>query len=194
MNLKVALAGAGILVAGIAVYFARPAKRIDAGPTEGMIGRSAPAVQSVCVEHIQNLSHQPAPMEGLDDELLAQLEKVGFQSRKVSDGGSKCDAVVNAEIVELSGRGHKTARVDFRLTLTSEQVPRMSASATGKSTKASEPSRMLKSMREYAVTPAKPDKSGPERAALVAAFESQARQIDSANRRGLPPWMPKESE
>ena len=36
--------------------------------------------------------------------------------------------VTNAEVIDITERSRKTARVDFRLTLTSEQVPRVEKS------------------------------------------------------------------
>jgi hypothetical protein len=36
----------------------------------------------------------------------------------------RADAKTTTELVDISGRGRKTARIDFRLTLANEQVPR----------------------------------------------------------------------
>ena len=124
-------------------------------------------------------------MEGVDDELVAQLQKVGFQSHKVSDIVGKCEATVNAELVELSGRGRKTARVDFRLTLAGEQPPRMSSSAEGKSIGDGSKFTMA-----FVASKQKQEKTTAEREAIFAALQQQAIQIDAANKRGLPPWLP----
>jgi hypothetical protein len=191
MNKKIVVAAAGIALAGGLLYFARNAKQPPVQQTQGLIRRNAPLVETICVENIQNLSHQAVNMDGIDDELVAQLQKVGFQSRKISDpAGKRCDATVNAELAEISGRGRKTARVDFRLTLAGEQPPRMSASAEGKS-RDNSGSKFVSSFRPMTVMASqKPDKASAEREALVAAIEQQAHQIDAANKRGLPPWLP----
>src|SRR5580692_6548154 len=102
-------------------------------PTQGPI-KAAPVMEKICVETIQNLSRQPVSMEGIDDELVAQLQKIGFQANRIPTPNSeRCDATINAELVDISGRSRKTARVDFRLTLAGEEPPRMSASAQGRS-------------------------------------------------------------
>jgi hypothetical protein len=159
-------------------------------PALGSIAKARPVVKSICVSPIQNLSKKPAAMEGVDDELVAQLHKVGFESRKASDGGSQCDAVTNAEVVNITGRGRKTARVDFRLTLTNEQVPRMSSSVEGKS--GGKGGDLEKSLDEFAVNQSPKESAGAEREAIVAALTKTASQIDAANKRGLPPWQAKE--
>jgi hypothetical protein len=127
--------------------------------------------KSICVAPIQNLSHKAMAMDGVDDEFVAQLHKIGFESRKTSAGTSHCDATTNAEVVDVSGRGRKTARVDFRLMLTSEQVPRLSSSVEGMSGDSL--------ATDFAETPR------AEREAIVAALKKTASQIDAAYRRGL---------
>jgi hypothetical protein len=147
-------------------------------------------VKSICVTPIQNLSHKQVAMEGVDDELVTQLQKVGFAARKISDGGD-CDASTNAEVVDITGRGRKTARVDFRLTLTSEQIPRMSSSVEGKSGGKGGDS-LDKTVSEFTINPDPKESAGAEHEAIVAALSKTAAQIDAANKRGLPPWQAKE--
>jgi hypothetical protein len=188
MKNKLGIAAVAILLAVGAYYSIRNAKH---NPAPGSLVKATPVVKSICVEPIQNLSHKPVVMDGVDDELVAQLHKVGFESRKISDGGSPCEATTNAEVVDVSGRGRKTARVDFRLTLASEQVPRMSSSVEGKSGM-KQKAPLENSISEFAVNPDPKESGGAEREAIVAALEKTASQIDAANKRGLPPWQAKE--
>jgi hypothetical protein len=186
MKTKIIVAGAGIVLAAALFYFARNTKQPPVQQTQGLIRPDARTVNIVCVETIQNLTHQPVDMDGVDDELVAQLQKVGFQSRKASDvAGKQCEATVNAELAELSGRGRKTARVDFRLTLAGEQPPRMSSSAEGKSIGDGSKFTMA-----FVASKQKQEKTTAEREAIVAALQQQAIQIDAANKRGLPAWLP----
>ena len=180
MKDKLAVAAVLILLAIGVYYSVRNAKHPADDPALGSLVTAKSVVKSICVEPIQNLSHKPVAMDGIDDELVTQLHKVGFESRKTSDGG-QCDAVTNAEVVDVSGRRRKTARVDFRLTLTSEQAPRMSSSVEGKSGgKTDDP--LEKSMSEFAVNPDAKEAVGTEREAIVAALEKTASQIDAANK------------
>lgn len=175
-----------ILVA-VGLYYAHNTRHLPDDPAVGSLLKTAPVMKSICVTPIQNLSHKPLALDGIDEELVAQLHKVGFESRKVSKSGDACDAITNAEVMDISGRGRKTARIDFRLTLTGEQVPRMSSSVEGKSGgKGQDP--LEKSMSEFAVNPDVEDGPGATREAIVAALEKTASLIDTANKRGLPRW------
>jgi hypothetical protein len=176
----------GLLGAGVYISLRNKRHRAD-DPALGSIAKVRPVVKSICVSPVQNRSKKPVVMDGVDDELVAQLHKVGFESRKASDGGSQCDAVTNAEVVDITGRGRKTARVDFRLTLTNEQVPRMSSSVEGKS--GGKGGDLEKSLDEFAVNRNTKESAGAEHEAIVAALTKTASQIDAANKRGLPPWQ-----
>ena len=193
MKSKLGIGAVAVLLGAGAYYSVRTGKHPVDDPAVASIVKAkvAPVVKSICVSPIQNLSHKPVAMDGIDDEFVAQLHKVGFESRKISDGGGQCDATTNAEVVDVTGRKTKTARVDFRLTLTGEQVPRMSSSVEGKSAgKSADP--LEKSMDEFAVNPEPTETPGAEREAIVVALGKTAAQIDAANRRGLPPWQAKE--
>src|ERR1019366_7251241 len=123
MKEKLAIAAVATLL-GVGLYYSvHNGKHPADDPALSSIAKVTPVVKSICGTPIQNLSHKKVPMDGVDDELVAQLHKVGFESRKISDGGGQCDATTNAEVVDIYGHGRKTARVDLRLTLTSEQVP-----------------------------------------------------------------------
>jgi hypothetical protein len=147
-------------------------------------------IETICVETVQNLSHQQVNMDGIDDESVAQLQKVGFQAHKIANpDGKPCSATINAELVEIAGRTRKTARVDFRLTLAGEEPPRISASVQGKSSESSAP-KVASNLRPMTLMASQPDKTGAEREAIAAALELQARQIDTDYKRGLPPSLP----
>jgi hypothetical protein len=164
-------------------------------PTPGPI-KAAPVVEKICVETIQNLSHQPVSMEGIDDALVAQLQKMGFQANRISPPNPKqCDATINAELVDIAGRGRKTARVDFRLTLVGEEPPRMSASAHGRSSKSApivdSVVSIMSSIRSmgFVQSQSKAGQGTAEREAILAALADQARLIKVAYQHGLPPWL-----
>src|SRR5277367_2862051 len=111
MNKKILIVAVGLALAGGFVYFARNYKQPPAQQTLGLIKADGPVIRNICVETIQNLSHQPVNMDGIDDEFVSQLQRVGFQANKVSTpNGSRCDATVNAELVEISGRGRRSAQ------------------------------------------------------------------------------------
>lgn len=183
MKEKLGIGAVAILFAVGMYYSVHNAKNPADDPALSSLVKAAPSVKSICVTPIQNLSHKPVVMEGIDDELVAQLHTVGFESRKQSDG-AQCDATTHAEVVDITGRGRKTARVDFRLTLASEEVPRMSSSVEGKSGD-------KKSKSEFIVNP-ESNEAPAEREAIVAALGKTAAQIVEANKRGLPPWQSKE--
>jgi hypothetical protein len=190
MKNTLAIAAVAILLGAGAYYLVRKAKHPVNDPALGSLVKATPVVKSICVTPIQNLSHKAVAMEGIDEELVSQLHKAGFESRKVSDGG-QCDATTNAEVVDLTGRARKTARVDFRLTLSSEQVPRMSSSVEGKSG-GKDADTVEKNLSDFAVSPDSKESAGAAREAIVAALGKTAAQIDAANRKGLPAWQAKE--
>lgn len=190
--MKNSLAGAAVaILLTLGIYFSvHNAKHPVDDPTVSSIAKTTPVVKSICVTPIQNLSHKPVAMEGVDDVFVTQLRSVGFVSRKVSDGGDQCDAAINAELVDITGRGRKTARMDFRLTLANEQVPRMSSSVEGKSGRGGD--SLDKTVSEFSINPDSKESAGAEHEAIVAALGKTAAQIDAANRKGLPPWSAKE--
>jgi hypothetical protein len=189
MNQRILLIAAGIALAGGWLYFSRSTNHSPLTERETQRAMTAPVVKTVCVDTIQNLSGKPVNMVGVDGELVAQLRKVGFPSSRMlaQENGPKCDAVVNGELVELSGRGRKTAHVDFRLTLTGEEPPRISSSAAGKSSD----NRIAKFASSFrpAQSTGQSEQERAEHEAVFAAIEQQAIQIQAAYERGLPPWL-----
>jgi hypothetical protein len=182
-----AISAFAVLLA-VGIYFSiRNAKHPADDSARSSIVKATPVVKSICVTPILNVSHKQVAMDGVDDELVLQLQKVGFAARKISDGGN-CDASTNAEVIDITGRGRKTARVDFRLTLASEQVPRISSSVEGKS---GGKDSLDKSV-EFTINQDPKESAGAEHEAIVAALNKTAAQIDAANKRGLPPWQAKE--
>ena len=184
MKEKLAITALAILV-GIGLYYSHNTKHPTDNTALSSIAKVTPVVKSICVTPIRNLSHKNVSMDTVDDEFVAQLNKVGFVSQK---GSGKCDATTNAELVDITGRGRKTARIDFRLTLADEQVPRMSSSVEGKSGEVS----LEKTVSEFKINPDAKESAGAEYEAIVAALGKTAAQIDAANRKGLPPWSAKE--
>src|SRR5580704_3658817 len=182
MKKTIVIAATGIVLAGGLLYFARNSKQPPVQQTQGLIKAGTPVIENICVETIQNLSHQTVNMEGVDDELVAQLQKVGFSANKVSTpNGKRCDATINAELVEIAGRGRKTARVDFRLTLAGEQPPRISASAHGKSAEnAVQAAASTGKGNGFVASQSKPSNTAAEREAVVAALTDQVQQIHDA--------------
>jgi len=194
MNKKIMIVAAGVILAGGLLYFARNAKQPAKQQTQGLIkSNAAPVIDAICVANVQNLSHQAVNMEGVDDELVAQLQSVGFKgSRKNADAGKACDATVNAEIADISGHGQKTARIDYRLTVAGEQPPRISASVEGKSRNNSS-GKFESNLRPMTLVAAqKPEKPTVERDAVSAAIEKQAHHIKDAYDHGLQPWLKSE--
>jgi hypothetical protein len=186
MKEKLAI-GALALLIGVGLYYSHNSKNpVDDPAMSSSIAKVTASVKSICVTPMQNLTNKNVAMDGLDDEFVAQLNKVGFVSQK--GGTGKCDATTHSEVVDITGRGRKTARVDFRLTLANEQIPRMSSSVEGKSRgKDGE-----KTVSEFKINPDSKESAGAEREAIVAALGKTAAQIDAANRKGLPPWSAKE--
>jgi len=191
MNRKIWIGIAG--AAAVVVLWKAPRDR-DRTPLEDSLAFStaatAPPMDTVCVEPIQNLSHHAANLDGVEEELANRLRNAGFSgSRRILDAGGKgCEAFINAELVDLSGRGRKTAKIDFRLTLASEQAPRISSSAAGKSSGAS----LTKFAFNFraAENAAQTEQQQAEREAISAAIEEQVHQIRVAYQRGLPSWLP----
>ena len=117
----------------------------------------------------------------------------GLQS-DLSDSSAFLDvgppfATVNAELVEISGRGQKTAKVDFRLTLAGEQPPRISAQAVGKSSE-NPVAKFASGFRPAEATTPQSNQELAEHEAVFSALEQQAQQVHTAYKRGLPPWLP----
>jgi hypothetical protein len=149
-------------------------------PVMSIFVRPSPVVKSICVAPIQNFSHELVAVDGFDDELVVELHKAGFESRKIADGG-QCDATTNAEVVDIFGGGRKTARVHFRFTLTRDQAPRISSWVEGKSGgKSDDP--LEKSMNEFAVAPDTKENPDAAREAIEAALGKTVAQIRGAIR------------
>lgn len=190
MKEKLAISALAILV-GVGLYYSHNAKQPADNPALSSIAKVTSVVKSICVTPIQNISHKQVAMDGIDDEFVTQLNEAGFVSQKASSGG-KCDATTDAELVDITGRGRKTARIDFRLTLANEQVPRMSSSVEGKSGGKDGEGSLEKTVSEFKINPDPKESAGAEHEAIVAALGKTAAQIDAANRKGLPPWSAKE--
>jgi hypothetical protein len=133
---------------------------------------------AICVNPVQNLSEQALGMNGIDDELVAQIGETGYHAGKLGKL-EICDATAYTEIVHIGGRNRMSAEVEFRLVFAGEQVPRLSTAATGKSLKP------LKSHAAMASFVAKGDHDVARREAILAAFAEQVHKIQMAQRDGM---------
>ena len=183
MKNRLAVEAVGILLATGSFCFARESLFVN---VDHVVRGPGPLIHSICVQPILNFSHRPLNMEAIADVLVAHLENVGFQAHKSSDNAGACEAIVNAEVVEVSGHLRKRAQVDFRLTLVTEEVPRLSSSASGRS---DYPNAASRTVGMHFAAP-REHESVAIREAIEAAVARQARQIQAANIRGLPPWLP----
>ena len=85
--------GALALLIGVGLYYSHNAKiPADDPAVSSSIARVTAVVKSICVTPMQNLTNKNLAMDGLDDEFVGQLNKVGFVSQK---GAGKCDATSN---------------------------------------------------------------------------------------------------
>ncbi|HLY16115.1 MAG TPA: hypothetical protein VKR61_02770 [Bryobacteraceae bacterium] len=125
------------------------------------------------------MSGRAIGMTGIEDQLAAQLNGIGYRAGKPGELGS-CDAVVHTEIVHLAGNARMRVEVEFRLVLAGEQAPRLSATAGGKSSK---PARRRPFVGSF--VPARPDSSTAEREAILSALAEQSRKIQAAQRDGM---------
>jgi len=191
MNKKLAFASAGIVVAAGLFFVARNAQQPPTKQTQGSIYvRTSPKVESVCVKGVQNRSGHNIDMDGVDDEFVQQLKNTGFQAHKLSDNAGACDATVYSEVSEIAGRSTKVAQVDFRLELANEQVPRLSATAKGKSGEAANEAQSA-ALARTSMSALEPNskeqvKAAAERQAVLVALSDAAQKINEANKRGLP--------
>ncbi len=85
----------------------------------------------VCVNRIENRSGKQLDMNGVDDDLVAQLNTAGFKAGPGVAAG--CDGSVYGEITALKGKERMEAEVEFRLMIAGDQVPFISSIAKGKS-------------------------------------------------------------
>jgi hypothetical protein len=174
-KLLLVLAGA-VAAAGI-YYISRTPYPPKNEQVQGAIGgRRLAQGATVCVNKIQNLSGKQLAMEGIDEDLVAQLNKAGFKATAATTTG--CDGSVHGEIIVLKGKDRVEAEVEFRLMISGEQTPYLSSIGKGKS---GELAAALNTGVAMAIAPSKPKQADPavaSREALVAAFADVARQIE----------------
>jgi hypothetical protein len=173
-KLLVVLAGA-VAAAGI-YYISRTPYPPKNEQVQGAIGgRRLAQGATVCVNKIQNLSGKQLAMEGIDGDLIAQLNKAGFKAISGTDG---CDGSVHGEIIALKGKDRVEAEVEFRLMISGDQTPYLSSIGKGKS---GAMQAALNTGAAMSVVPTKPKQADPavaSREAVVAAFADVAKQIE----------------
>jgi hypothetical protein len=113
---------------------------------------------TICVNPPLTLPGIEAEMSNAGEELAKRIRAAGFASGVLGTLGA-CDAVL---FTEITGHGRKTAELDFRIVLSDEQIPRLCSSARGKS-----------------------GKQASWRAAVLDAFADEARQIRTAQQKGM---------
>jgi hypothetical protein len=146
---------------------------------------------TVCVNKLQNLSEKQVSLEGVDDDLVGQLNNAGFKGRLISGQGKQdapgakpdCEGIVYGEIVNLKGKDRVEAEVEFRLMIAGDQTPFLSSRAKGKSREAVNPALAKQVTMGVLPKAAKNgDKAGDTaaatREALMAAFAEVAKQIE----------------
>jgi hypothetical protein len=189
MNRKLALIAAGVVVAAGVFYVARTRSTPNSPSTQSAIGgMNHPLLGSVCVQPVQNLAKRPLDMAGLDAALVYQLKRAKVPAELTVGEGAGCDAFIYTEITEVAGKGRSHAELEFRVVMKDEVPPRLSSTARGKSDPKLPPmprDSFLPASQPAAAAPASPA-SGPDRDAIVAAFEDQAKQIAAAERWGFP--------
>jgi len=114
---------------------------------------------TICVNPPLILPGMEAELTNAGEELAKRIRLAGFASGVLGTLGA-CDAVL---FTEITGHSRKTAELDFRIVLSDEQVPRLCASARGKS-----------------------GKQTSWRVAVLDAFADEARQIRTAQQKGMP--------
>ncbi len=185
---KAALALIGLIGAGGVFYLSRTNYPPGNAQVQGALGgRRLAQNATVCVTPINNLSEQKSDLDGITDEMVGQLNKVGYRARLVSGQGrndhpqalANCDATVYGEVANLKGKDRGEAEVDFRLLIAGDQTPYFSSTAKGKGANLPSTADVV-----LAATPGKKpavarDYSGAHRAAVVAAFADAARQIET---------------
>ncbi len=191
---KILLISAGVLAAAGMFYLSRTEYPPRNSQVQGALGAKRLARgATVCVNKLQNLSEKKISLEGIDDDLVGQLNNAGFQARLVSGSGAKdapgakadCEGSVYGEIVNVKGKDRIEAEVEFRLMIAGDQTPFLSARAKGKSRETVNPAvanEMIKSVLPKAAKhqlSKDPDSAAlATREALGAAFADVARQIE----------------
>ena len=185
---KVALALAGLIAAGVVFYLSRTEYPPRNEQVQGAIGaRRLAHGAAVCVTGIQNKSEKTIALEALDDDLVAQLNNVGFKARLASGQGrndaaaasSNCEATVYGEIVNLKGKDKMEAEVEFRVMIAGDQTPHISSVAKGKSSDPVPANVVLSAMPGKQKFDLKKEPAVIQREAIVAAFGDMARQVEA---------------
>jgi hypothetical protein len=133
--------------------------------------RKIDASAIICVTPVQNLTGREILTGRIDEALISEIVKVGYQAAKLG-ALETCDARAYTELVHIEGRNRTKVEIEFRLVLAGEEVPRLCTTAIGKSVK--RPKSLANGARVAA-----------EREAIESAFASEAQKIQSAQRNGM---------
>jgi hypothetical protein len=178
---------AGLVAAAGVFYLSRTEYPPKNEQVQGALGgRRLAHGATVCVNGIQNLSEQKPNLEGIDDDLVGQLNKVGYRARLLSGQGKHdapgaagtCEATVFGEIVNLKGKDKAEAEVEFRLMIAGDQTPFLSSMAKGKGTDPVAENMILSAAPGKKPGVTRRDPAVVQREAIVAAFADAARQIE----------------
>jgi hypothetical protein len=157
----------GLCATGVSVAASDSTLSAAAVPTARKIDVGA----IICVTPVLNLTGREILMGRIDETLIAEIIKVGYQAAKLG-ALETCDARAYTELVQIERRNRTKVEIEFRLVLAGEQVPRLCTTAIGRSAK------RPKSVANHARVAA-------EREAIESAFASQAQKIQSAQRDGM---------
>jgi len=113
---------------------------------------------TICVNPPLDMVGTETELSKAGEELAKRIRAAGFAAGVLGTLGN-CDVVL---FTEITGSSRKSAELDFRMVFSDEQIPRLCASARGKS-----------------------GKSASWRAAVLAAFADEARQIQNAQLKGM---------
>lgn len=130
---------------------------------------------SICVQPVSNKSINYIEMNGVDEALVHQLRRFGFEAELASKSPRACDSTVHTQILNISGGVKKTATLEFRLVSKNDtiSVPFVSAEGRGESPDLSLAASTIAAANGFV----NKELSTAEREALKAAFMEQARQI-----------------
>jgi hypothetical protein len=179
---KALLVVAAAVAAGGIYYLSRTTSSPANEDVQGAIGgRRLVRGSTVCVNRIQNLSGKELAMEGIHEDLAAQLNRAGFKASVGANGD--CEGTVYGEIIGLKGKDRVEAEVEFRLLIAGDQTPYLSSIAKGKSgANASVPAKdVIMALQPGKLPATKPaaDHSAASREAVTAAFADLAKQVEA---------------
>jgi hypothetical protein len=169
---------AALLAAAGTLYLSRTGAPPQNEQVRGaLVGPRLARGATICVGKIQSLSEKQAKMEGLEDQLVAQLRRAGFAARLATPDAASaaaCEATVFGELVSLRGKDRMEAQVEFRVLIAGEEAPFMSSIAKGKSSGTAAPALPGNSLLASKKAPA-----AVQQEAIAAALADVAKQVEA---------------